>query len=160
MFDTIKNNIKLALLGALAVIVVIVAGVIYFQHNKIEKISNENAGLNTAVDTAATTAKQDAQTAANTDKVVADSVQDTKQVGDSISAIEQGREDKKADVQKKYDNLPKPATPSEQAAQDKAKADETSRVQIHSIWQAYCVAAPDDPKCAPKVITASAVPAQ
>lgn len=160
MFDSIKTNIKLVLLGGAVVLILIVLGVLYYQHKKIEVITSENSNLTTAVQTGDTTIKQDAQTAAVTDTVVTDSVNDTKAVDNQVKVVVQERDQKKADVVKKYDNLPKPVTQVDQAAQDKARSDELSRVQIQSIWQAYCIAAPADAKCTPGVITASAAVAQ
>ena len=140
--------IKLAVVGAVIAAVTIFVGLYRHQHGELEQEKKNNTVLSDANKDLNKTVDQQDKTAKVTDDVVSKSVDDTASVAKGETKIDQTVEQEKAVVNKKYDNLPKPATPVEQSAQQAAKDAEISRIQVTSLWQSYCEAVPTTPKCA------------
>lgn len=148
MFDSITAPVKAAIAGGVVVLALIIAGVLWYQHREIKTITKDNVLLDSANKGLADTVDKQQDAAKITDSVVTSVINEKASSVQAATDITNQTEQAKGDIEHKYNALPKPASLQEAQQREQEKEKETSRVQMRSVWQAYCEAKPENPKCA------------
>lgn len=146
---------KLAIAAGLTGVVLAIVGVLYYLYSDEKKdnaaLTKVNATQSVGLAVAKDTIKDQAKTADITDRVVGDAVKASKADQDSQKKIDDFVAEKIDVINRKYPQPTETASPASeaaaQAASDRERDEEISRIRITGLWQTYCDVVPTDPQC-------------
>lgn len=139
MFEDLKLDAKLIGAGIFLAVVLIVVGVMYFQHRTIDNLKKGDVVKDTTIKLQQGAASDAAATINNQQAIDKNTDQGNQAINQSKdtnaakqAAVEQKTAGAVAEVKKKYAAQPK--TPENVTAEDK----EVARAQINGLWETYC----------------------
>jgi FtsZ-interacting cell division protein ZipA len=148
MFENIKVDAKLIGAGIVVAIILVVVGVLLWQHHEVKDLTQQTgadknviAQQDAAASNAAVTIKNQQATAVNTDQTTAAIAASDVAVQAKQEQVENTTQQQIAVVNQQYQS--QPATPATSAARMTA----ISQIQIDSLWDTYCQSVDSDPQC-------------
>jgi FtsZ-interacting cell division protein ZipA len=144
MFPDVKMDAKLIGFGIVAAIILVVAGVLWYQHHEVKNLTQQNAADKTTIAAQGAAASEAATTIKNTGAISGFTDQGAQAIEKKTdnNAAQQAQVAQQTDatvaaIKQKYNQQPK--TPQAAVAEDK----EVAQAQIDGLWQTFCNTAPD-----------------
>lgn len=135
------SKFKLFLLGCIIAVLVVLGGVVWFQHNDIKDLSKTNTEQAGQIQRTEAAKVLDDKSQAVTEQVQNQTVQEVEKSTASQEAIDQEVERRVAEIKRQY--AAKPASPQATVERD----DAVVGARIDGLWKLYCGGVQDEASC-------------
>lgn len=148
----IKDYILIGLITALAILLIVVALLYYFQSKDVKELSQTITQQETELTGLRESRKLKDSSDELTDKTDATMEQKRQDILTDHTKIEAHVESSVQEIEKEYSIKSQQApevSEAQKQALSEARSRQISKVRMQGLWQTYCAAKPDNPKCAP-----------